>query len=284
MNPSIVQSRVNAKGAIIALEYEQAADELVGYENDLHETLAEISPAPSVIEVRYYQEFQREVGAAKKKYGGGVLTREATALANLWVGRGLNYDTMKAIAYDLFGITIPEQSFYQNTDIYFDHTFEPDVYTYHTVPNGRTTLAQWSETYATETFRYAWLRALVGESHVGTGKEFWLRFTPDALTIDNPEFYSYGVGCLEVSAHHPTGLTADDACFLSMSDEQAAVYGDITELEEGTPVVMHFTGITIPSTRVIELALAVDFEWNPDEDNKNEIKIRDDWEILWEEP
>jgi hypothetical protein len=284
MNPAIVRSRVNAKGAIIALEYEQAADELVGYENDLHETLAEISPAPSVIEVRYYQEFQREVGAAKKKYGGGVLTREATALANLWLGRGLNYNTMKTIAYDLFGITIPSLITYWHESLDVIHTLDPESTEYNVHTMGRTARSAWSETYGKETFERAWLRIAAGEEHEGASVDIWIRWTPGAIAIAWPEFNACVLNCLPTGYHHASGLTADAGCFASLSQHQGQDAFDLTEIEEGVPIVSHFPAVAIPAGGIVELAWILDEEWEPDEDDENSLEIADSVEILFEEP
>jgi hypothetical protein len=292
LHPAIVEARVDARGAIMSLKYEEAADELTGYETALKDSIATLDPAPSVVEVRYAHEYNREVGAAAKKYGGGVLVREATAIARLWCasefpgapGRGLPYAWLKQFAYDVYGITIPAAQIYQNQSIHRDEAFEPPSVEWTANGTGRTTRSKWSETYGVTTHELAWLKAIVDAIHEGAGKEFWLRWTPQSLQIDNPEYYAVVLRILPTANHHPTGLESTEACYLSLFPEQSHVAYDINELEQGVPVVAHFSGITIPAGGVIEAVLSVDDEWNPDYNNENNIEIADDWEILWEEP
>ena len=292
LNPSIVESRLNAQGGIIAVNYGAAADELTGYETALKESLSTITPAPTVTEVRYFQEYQRETARALKKYGGGVAVREAAAIARLWCGsefgapygRGLPYSTLSKIAYDLFGLTLPSAQTYQMQSIRREENYDTEGITWTANGSGNTTRSKWSETYGIQTHENAWLRATVDASHVGTGKEFWLRWTPSAKLQDNPLFDGCQIRILPAASHHAAGLESSEACYLSLFGSQGSIGFDLSTLAVGTPRVEHFTGIEIPSDHVIEAVLTVDDDWNIDYDNENRFSLAATWEILWAAP
>jgi len=292
LNPSIVESRLNAQGGIIAVNYGTAADELTGYETALKESLSTVTPAPTVTEVRYFQEYQRETARALKKYGGGVAVREAAAIARLWCGsefgapygRGLPYSTLSKIAHDLFGLTLPSAQTYQTQTIYAEHNYDPETSEYFLGGSTGLALEQVSDTYEKETVKKAWLRAVVGAEHQGASVEFWLRWRPTGINIDDPYAISCGARVLPVASHHAAGLEATEACWLSLYNEQTEALFDMDDLVEGVQRVEHFTGIEIGVDNAIEIVIHPDDDMERVGDLTNQFTIADDWEILWAAP
>jgi hypothetical protein len=292
MNPQIVESRLNAQGGIISVNYGAAADELTGYETALKESLATVTPAPSVTQVRYLQEYQRETARAAKKYGGGVLAREAAAIARLWCGtefgapygRGLPYTTLQKVAFDLFGLTLPSAQTYQTQTIYAEHNYDPETSNYFLGGSTGIALEQVSDTYEKETIKKAWLRAVVDASHQGASVEFWLRWRPTGINIDDPYAVSSGARVLPIAYHHPTGLSADETCWLSLFQTEAEIFFNMDDLVEGVQRVEHFTGIEIGTDNAIEIVIHPDDDMERIGDLTNEFTIDDDWEILWSAP
>lgn len=292
MVPSIVQARVNAYGAIQSLRYEDAAGELVGYETALHDSLSTVTPAPSVTEVRYLQEYQRETARAMKKYGGGVAAREAAAIARLWCGsefgpppgRGLKYTTLQKVAYDLFGITLPEPELYMMQSIYAEITYDPETVSYFLGGTTAKTRCEVSETYEKETREKGWLRAVVAASHQGTGKEFWIRWTPIGLRVDDIYAEDFALYVQRADVHHPAGLEGTYACWWSMEHQGTGSFFDVDDIEEGTPRVDHFTGIAIGSDNAIELFFVPSDRMEHIGNKVNEFHLANDWEILWSAP
>jgi hypothetical protein len=292
MNPEIVKSRVNTYGAILSVNYGAAADELTGYETALKESLATVTPAPSVTEVRYLQEYQRETARAMKKYGGGCALREAAAIARLWCGsefgpppgRGLAYTTLQKVAFDLFGVTLPESGVYSMQSIYAEETYDPVTVSYFLGGTTAKTRCEVSETYEKETREKGWLRAVVAASHQGTGKEFWIRWTPIGLRVDDIYAEDFALYVQRADVHHPAGLEGTYACWWSMEHQGTGSFFDVTDLEEGTPRVDHFTGITIGSDNAIELFFVPSDLMERIGNKINEYHLANDWEILWSAP
>ncbi len=289
---SIVEARVNARGAIMELRYEAAATEAGAIEDALKASLATVTPAPSVVEVRYAHEYNREIARAAKKYGGGVLVKEATAIARLWCrdewgtppGRGIPYSTLQQIAYDVHGLTLPGPIIYQFSGYYSWFDWNTETGGFDLVPVNKKCMSRWDNTYGFEQYYRAWVRIIVPEIYRGTSRALWVRYDASDLKTEAPWTIPAYVWALPVANLHPMGLVETQECYDSLWDWQGTpIEHDFEDLTPAANVASLGT-ISIPADGAVELAFLSDDADFSDDTYEDSFSLAGAFDLLFDAP